>query len=302
MNQEWINIIKKELPELLVLTDETMAEHTTFKIGGPADIYVEPDMDQLVELIRICSKEDIPYTVLGNGSNVLVSDNGIRGLTIVIGKPMSLIEQEDNIITAQAGALLSAVAAKALATSMTGMEGLAGIPGSVGGAVLMNAGAYGSEIKDVIVSARVLTEDGKVIELTKEELGLSYRHSAIMEHGGIVLDATFELVSGSREDISGAMKEYARLRVEKQPLEYPSAGSTFKRPEGYFAGKLIQDAGLKGYRVGGAVISKKHSGFVVNDAGASASDVCQLMDDVAKRVFEEFQVVIEPEVRFVGEF
>ena len=285
-----------------VSKNEPMSLHTSFRTGGPADIFVAPREEELPEMIALCAESGVSYTVIGNGSNLLVGDGGIRGVVFEIGKPMSQISAEGTKIRAGAGALLSAAAAKALDVSLTGFEFASGIPGSIGGAAVMNAGAYGGEMKDVLVSVRVLDEKGCVHEIPAQELGLSYRHSAIPEKGWYVLEALLQLEIGEKEVIRARMRELKEQRIEKQPVEYPSAGSTFKRPEGYFAGKLIQDAGLKGYTVGGAQVSKKHSGFVINCGGATSADVRQLIADVQRMVYEDSGVHMEPEVKFLGEF
>ena len=283
-----------------------MKKHTTFRIGGNADMFVSPSLEQIPQIVALARECQVPVTIVGNGSNLLVGDKGIRGLVLAIGKGADHIVLEDMGETVRlsvgAGALLSKIAAEAAKNSLTGFEFAAGIPGTLGGAVVMNAGAYGGEIKDVLVSARVLTPQGEIQTLSKEELQLSYRHSCIPENGYIVLDAVMELAKGEEALIRGAMEDYKGRRIEKQPLEYPSAGSTFKRPEGYFAGKLIQDAGLRGYQVGGAQVSEKHCGFVINKKDATAQDVLQLIMDVKQKVYEEFQVKLEPEVKMIGEF
>ena len=240
--------------------------------------------------------------MIGNGSNLLVGDKGIRGLVIEIGSGMNDIRVEGTKIVAGAGALLSKVANEAAAAGLGGMEFAAGIPGSIGGAVTMNAGAYGGEMKDILESVKVIDPEGMMHILSVEELDLSYRHSCIMEKGGIVVEATIKLEKKPEEEIRAQMADLRNRRVEKQPLEYPSAGSTFKRPEGYFAGKLIMDAGLRGYTVGGAQVSEKHCGFVINHANATAADVRQLMQDVKEKVKEQFGVELEPEVKMIGEF
>ena len=244
----------------------------------------------------------VPVTIIGNGSNLLVGDKGIRGLVLSFGKEAERIVLEGNRMIIGAGTLLSKAAAEAARNALTGLEFAAGIPGTLGGAIVMNAGAYGGEMKDVVVSAKVLTVDGKILELSKEELELSYRHSCIPEKGYIVLEVTIALAEGDETQIREMMDDFKSRRIEKQPLEYPSAGSTFKRPEGYFAGKLIQDAELRGYTVGGAQVSEKHCGFVVNKGNATAEDVCNLINDVKKIVYEKFQVEMEPEVKMIGEF
>ncbi len=284
-----------------VSEQEPMSKHTSFSIGGPADFFVEPaTVQEIKEVCYLAKEENIPCFILGNGSNLLVSDHGIRGIVLHLGRNFSSISREDKVITVQAGAMLSRVARTALDASLTGFEFAAGIPGSFGGAVAMNAGAYGGEMKDIILDADVLTPDGQVKTLTLEELDLSYRHSCIFEKNYIVLSARIELNEGDPIEIKARMDELAGARREKQPLEYPSAGSTFKRPVGYFAGKLIQDAGLKGFAVGGAMVSEKHAGFVVNYNKASAKDVRDLIAQVQEKIQAQFGVKMEPEVRFVG--
>ena len=288
--------------ENCIVRDALMKNYTTFRIGGPADLLIQPSSEE--ELIRIAAylrQKDISTVVLGNGSNVLVKDGGIRGVVIKIGKNMGNIRTEGEELTAEAGALLSAAGWAAPDGGLTGMEFAAGIPGSVGGAVFMNAGAYGGEMSQIIVSCRALMPDGALREFSKEELKLGYRTSVFSQNGGIVTSCRMKLQAGDRETIYGYMRELAGRRTEKQPLNLPSAGSTFKRPEGYFAGKLIQDSGCRGLRVGGARISQKHAGFVVNEADASAEDVIRLIRLVQMRVRDCFGVDLEPEVRIIGE-
>lgn len=286
-----------------VWLDEPMKKHTTFRIGGPADYYICPHTpEEIREVISVCREEQIPWFIIGNGSNLLVSDSGYRGAVIQIYKNLNAVECRDNIIHAQAGALLSQIAAQALRCSLAGFEFASGIPGTLGGAVTMNAGAYGGEMKDVIKSATVLTEDGQILTLPVEELKLGYRTSIIKSESYIVLEAEIELEAGDQTQIRAHMEELSEKRRSKQPLEYPSAGSTFKRPEGYFAGKLIMDAGLRGFQVGGAQVAEKHCGFVINTGNATAADVIGLIHEVQKKVEEQFGVKLEPEVRFLGEF
>ena len=288
--------------ENCIVRDALMKNYTTFRIGGPADLLIQPSSEE--ELIRIAAylrQKDISAVVLGNGSNVLVKDGGIRGVVIKIGKNMGNIRTEGEELTAEAGALLSAAAFAAADGGRNGMEFAAGKPGSVGGAVFMNAGAYGGEMSQIIVSCRALMPDGALREFSKEELKLGYRTSVFSQNGGIVTSCRMKLQAGDRETIYGYMRELAGRRTEKQPLNLPSAGSTFKRPEGYFAGKLIQDSGCRGLRVGGARISQKHAGFVVNEADASAEDVIRLIRLVQMRVRDCFGVDLEPEVRIIGE-
>ena len=250
MNQTFVKSVTEQLPQLSLMQDEPMKKHTTFRIGGPADYYAEPDVSQISKLIEIAKACDMPVAVIGNGSNLLVGDKGIRGLVIGIGKGLSEIDVTEavaqqstaqgngHVITAGAGAILAAVAAKAAEASLSGLEFASGIPGSVGGAVVMNAGAYGGEIKDVLIDATVLTAEGELRTVTRDELDLSYRHSIVPEKGYIVLSARFRLTSKPQDEIKSYMAELRAKRVEKQPLEYPSAGSTFKRPEGYFEESL----------------------------------------------------------------
>lgn len=285
-----------------VLVREPMSRHTTFRTGGPADLLVQPEAEQIAPILEVCRKEEIPWTVIGNGSNLLVGDGGIRGVVLEIGKQMSDIVIEGTVITAGAGAMLSSIASRAAAAELTGMEFASGIPGSLGGAVVMNAGAYGGEMKDILQKATVLTPDGTVQTLSVEELELSYRHSIIPEKGYLVINAILKLQQGNADEIQSIMDDLKEKRVSKQPLEYPSAGSTFKRPEGYFAGKLIQDAGLRGFRVGGAQVSEKHCGFIINRDQATSTDICQLMQQVSEIVYEKFGVRLEPEVKKIGEF
>ena len=299
--QEFINQLREGIKEGAILKSEPMAAHTTFRIGGPADIFVKPaDKEEIRWAVRSAREKKVPFVVVGNGSNLLVSDQGFRGMIIHLGGDYKEIQVEGSTIRAEAGASLAMVARMALDHDLAGLEFAAGIPGSVGGAVSMNAGAYGGEIKDVLLWADLMTPEGEFIRMTPEELDLSYRHSIVFEKDYIVLAACFQLQESRREEILARMEDLAQRRKSKQPLEYPSAGSTFKRPEGYFAGKLIQDAGLKGYTVGGAQVSEKHSGFVINRGGAEACEVAFLIRQVRKKVAEQFGVTMEPEVRFIG--
>ena len=285
-----------------VLVREPMSRHTTFRTGGPADLLVQPEAEQIAPILEVCRNEEIPWTVIGNGSNLLVGDGGIRGVVLEIGKQMSDVVIEGTVITAGAGAMLSSIASRAAAAELTGMEFASGIPGSLGGAVVMNAGAYGGEMKDVLVRVTVLDEDDKIHVIEKDDLELGYRTSIIAKKGYTVLGAEIELQEGEKEAIRTLMNELKEKRVTKQPLEYPSAGSTFKRPEGYFAGKLVQDAGLRGFRVGDAMVSEKHCGFVINAGEATAAQVDELMKQVSAKVREQFGVTLEPEVKRLGEF
>ena len=303
MNQEIKKIFCDLLGEDRVFTDEPMKQHTTFKIGGPADYFLVPESgEEAGEIIKICKQTDIPYFILGNGSNLLVGDGGYRGVVIQIYRNMSAVTTEGTIITAQAGALLSSVAAVAKNASLTGFEFAGGIPGTVGGAAVMNAGAYGGEMKDVLVEVTVMDADGNIFTIPAEKLELGYRTSIIKKAGYIVLEAKIRLEEGNQEAIRERMKELTIQRTTKQPLEFPSAGSTFKRPEGYFAGKLVMDSGLRGYQVGGARVSEKHCGFVINAGEATAKDVRTLMENVRDIVYKKYGVTLEPEVKFLGEF
>lgn len=314
MNQDFYNKLAEIVSKEAILENEPMSKHTTFRIGGNADMFVSPEITQVAQIMALAKEYEVPVTIIGNGSNLLVGDKGIRGLVLSFGKAAEYVRKaEEDVscesnkidgvcLTAGAGTLLSKIAAEALKNSLTGFEFAAGIPGTLGGALVMNAGAYGGEMKDVLVSAKVLTKEGEVKELSAEELELSYRHSCIPEKEYIVLEATIALEPGYEPAIREMMTDFRNRRVDKQPLEYPSAGSTFKRPEGYFAGKLIQDADLRGYTVGGAQVSEKHCGFVVNKGDATASDVCRLIEDVKQIVYDKFQVKMEPEVKMIGEF
>ena len=303
MNQDLYNQLCEIVGSDNVHVDEEMKKHTTFRIGGPADFYVLPhSKDEIGRVVQVCKNAGEPFYVLGNGSNLLVGDKGYRGVIIQIFKNYSDIIIEGTQITAKSGALLSKVAKKALAAGLTGFEFASGIPGTIGGAVVMNAGAYGGEMKDVILSATVMTQEGSIQKLSNQELQLGYRTSLVARQNDIVLEVSLELKKGDPDQIRSLMEELKNKRVTKQPLEYPSAGSTFKRPEGYFAGKLIMDAGLRGFSVGDAQVSEKHCGFVINKGNASARDIVALMDEVTGRVKEQFGVTLEPEVKRVGEF
>lgn len=303
MNQNIYHQMIQILDKERVLIDEPMKKHTTFRVGGNADYFVMPrTTEEVQQVVALCKKENLPYYILGNGSNLLVGDKGYRGVIIQIYREMNEISVEGECIRAQAGALLSKVGSVALEAGLAGFEFAAGIPGAVGGAVVMNAGAYGGEMKDILSSATVLTDEGKILKLTNEELELGYRTSIIAKNHYIVLDAEYRLQRGDKAEIRATMDELKTKRVTKQPLEFPSAGSTFKRPEGYFAGKLIQDAGLRGFQVGGAQVSEKHCGFVINKGDATAADIVELMRQVSEKVFQEFGVTLEPEVKRLGEF
>ena len=280
MNDQFLTELQNVMGGSGIFMEEPMKKHTTFRVGGPADVLVQPDETALAAILALCRRYHVSYSFIGNGSNLLVGDKGIRGVVIEMTDPMGNIEVDGTKITAQAGAMLSKIANTAASNGLGGMEFAAGIPGSVGGAVVMNAGAYGGEMKDIIEKVYVLDENGAQLELDRDALDLGYRHSCIPEKKYIVTKVVLELVPRNEAEIRSEMKELNEKRAEKQPLQYPSAGSTFKRPEGYFAGKLIMDAGLRGYQVGGAQVSEKHCGFVINKGDATAADICQLMRDV----------------------
>jgi len=302
MLNKLINILGDEN----VFENEPMSMHTTFRIGGPARYFAIVNSEEdLIKTIKLVREENQEYFVLGNGSNILVSDKGFDGVVLQLSGEFDTIHLSGNNIIAGSGLLLSQVAKTALDNSLAGLEFASGIPGTIGGAIVMNAGAYGSEMKDVVKAVRILwlEPDEPTIEtLTLDDLKLSYRHSILKERKGIVLDVKLTLKPGSIEEIKSIMDDLAAKRREKQPLEYPSAGSTFKRPEGYFAAKLIEDAGLKGYKVGTAMVSDKHAGFVVNTGGAKATEVKQVMDHVVHTVNQSFGITLEPEVILLGEF
>lgn len=302
MEEKLISNIKAILEQEQIQTEEPMSRHTTFRVGGPAELLVTPNVQQAVQLINRCRQEEIPYIVIGNGSNLLVGDKGIRGVVIEFGRHASAIQIKGESVYAQAGAMLSKVANEAAEAGLGGMEFAAGIPGTIGGAVVMNAGAYGGEMKDIIESVQVLTKSGRVLEVCGDEMDFAYRHSKAMDEDYIILGAHLRLRYDDKEAIRSRMNELKNKRIEKQPLEYPSAGSTFKRPEGYFAGKLIMDAGLRGFRVGDAQVSEKHCGFVINRGSATAAEIVTLMKKVQDTVEEQFAVRLEPEVRRIGDF
>ncbi|HIQ75100.1 MAG TPA: UDP-N-acetylmuramate dehydrogenase [Candidatus Cottocaccamicrobium excrementipullorum] len=286
-----------------VKENEPLKCHTTFRAGGPARYFVEPGNEkELAAVIQACRQADVPWFVLGNGSNLLVSDQGFPGTVIRIGKGFSAISREENQIQAGAGLLLSQIARRAWEEGLSGLEFAAGIPGSLGGAVVMNAGAYGFEMKDVLAKVRVLTPEGECVWIPAEELKFGYRTSCILQQKYVVLGAVFSLHPGERAKIRARMDELAALRRQKQPLEFPSAGSTFKRPEGYFAGKLIQDAGLRGFRIGDAQISEKHCGFVINRGEATAAEIMEVCRRVSDEVYRQFGVRLELELKTLGEF
>ncbi len=301
MNKEAIvSALQTVCPGALILTDEPMSRHTTFRVGGPADIVVQPSSaDEVIAAIETAKKLGQPVFVMGNGSNLLVKDGGMEGIVIILGDRMSKITRSGNMLHAEAGAMLSRLSREALNAGLKGLVFASGIPGTVGGAVVMNAGAYGGQMSDVLVRAKVLI--GKEIKwMSRDELEMGYRTTKPLKEGGIVLEAEFRLEDGDPEALTAETNELSRKRREKQPLSLPSAGSTFKRPEGYFAGALIEQAGLKGVSVGGAQVSELHAGFVVNTGNATASDILGLMKKIQDTVFEINGVILEPEVRIVG--
>ena len=287
-------------PRARVLENEPLARHTTFRVGGPADVLFLPESaEELQRAMELAREAGEDCLVIGNGSNLLVRDGGVRGLVIKLAGPMSGVSVEGTAIRAQAGASLSQVSRAALQASLTGLEFASGIPGSLGGALAMNAGAYGGELSQVVREAMVLM-DGRVQTLSREELAMGYRTTRVLREGGIVLSAVLDLKEGDASQIAETMDELNRRRREKQPLSFPSAGSTFKRPEGYFAGALIEQAGLKGYAIGGAQVSEKHAGFLINRGGATASDLLRLIEYVQERVYAQSGVRLETEVRICG--
>lgn len=305
MTKGEIKLIEDIVGESHCQTDAPMSEHTTFKIGGPADILCMPqNKEQILELLKVFRENNIDYFFMGNGSNLLVSDDGFRGAIVKLLDDFGDIHiaQHGNrlIVNAQAGARMWRLGMKILENNGAGFEFGTGIPGTIGGAVMMNAGAYGGEMKDVISEASVVTPDGRILELANSALDFGYRRSAVSEKGLIVLDATLELEMGERDEIRSRIDELTMKRRLKQPLDVPSAGSTFKRPTGYYAAALIEEAGLKGFRVGGACVSEKHAGFVINTGGATAADVVSLTDEIKRRVFENSGVKLELEVRRLG--
>ncbi len=301
MNQNLIDELCIIVGKHNVKTDEPMSKHTTFRIGGPAQIFVTPHtVEEIGKVVAACNICQVPFFILGRGSNLLVSDAGIEGVIVEFGENFSEYTIDGTTVKAQAGASLAKLGNAAEKASLTGFEFAAGIPGSLGGAVMMNAGAYGGEMKNVVDRVWLMDKEGNLLEKSGAEMDFRYRHSIVEDEGYIVLEAALTLQKGDIKDIHTRMEELAQARRSKQPLEFPSAGSTFKRPEGYFAGKLIMDAGLRGYSVGGAQVSEKHCGFVINKGGATAADVMQLIEEVRSRVYEQFHVELEPEVKICG--
>lgn len=303
MDTALYEFLESQIPKEYIKADEPMSKHTTFRVGGNADFFVEIGSPvELANMIKYLKQIERDYLVMGNGSNLLVGDKGYEGVILHLGSRFNRIETDGETVTAQAGALLSSVAKAAAQSGLTGLEFASGIPGTVGGAVVMNAGAYDGEMKQVVSKVTVMTEDGELLELDNDTMEFGYRTSIIKSRPFIVLEARLTLAKGDAAAIREKMEDFACRRKSKQPLEYPSAGSTFKRPEGYFAGKLIMDAGLRGYRIGGAQVSEKHCGFIINVGNATAADISELMDEVVERVKEQFSVTLEPEVIRIGTF
>lgn len=296
-----IQALKKFVPEEDIRLGEPMAEHTTFRIGGPADCLVQiGSRQQLIQVQRYLRLVEMPFFILGNGSNLLVSDKGYQGIVLQIGQKMSNIEVQGDVIIAQAGASMARVARTAQEHGLTGLEFASGIPGTIGGGIVMNAGAYDGELSQVVTQVNVVNSEGEFMELENETMEFGYRTSTIRNNPFTVTEVILKLTWGDREQIKAKTEDLAARRREKQPLEYPSAGSTFKRPKGYFAGKLIMDAGMRGFRIGGAGVSEKHCGFVVNVGNATAEDVRSVITEVQERVKEKFNVDLEPEILFLG--
>lgn len=293
--------ITQAFPQANIKKDEPLSNYSYTETGGPADVLIFPSsIEELVDMMQWIKGEDVPLTILGNASNLIVKDGGIRGITIIT-TDMKDIQTQGDRLTAGAGAAIIDASQEALEHSLTGLEFACGIPGSIGGAIYMNAGAYGGEVVDIVETVKVLTRDGEVKVLTNEEMDFSYRHSYLMESGDIVLEVTFKLEDGDYDTIKDKMDELTYLRTSKQPLEYPSCGSVFKRPEGHFTGKLIQDAGLQGLVYGGAQVSEKHAGFIVNINNATATDYQELIKHIQEEIYRIYKVKLETEVRIIGE-
>ena len=295
--------LKTILSEDHIFPNELMSKHTTFKIGGKADFFVLPSsIEEVSKIYSIADEYQIPLTIIGNGSNVLVSDKGIPGIVCSFGSAFSYINPVNNKIFVGAGTILGAVSKWAGGRGLTGIEFAVGIPGSIGGAIFMNAGAYDGEMKNVVTGVTALSSNGKSFHYDADQLDFSYRHSIFHDNGQTICEIELTLQKGDPSQIQAKMKDFTQRRIQKQPLEFPSAGSTFKRPEGYYAGTLIEQTGLKGFRVGGAEVSTKHAGFVVNTNHATADDVIKLIHEVQKRVYDKNHVMLQPEIRLLGDF
>lgn len=303
MNKELLsNLFKDVIKQGEVLIDEPMKKHTSFKLGGPVDILVIPqNLDEILDVIKICKSENIDYRIMGNGSNLLVKDKGIRGVIIKIANNFKDIDVKEDRMIIQSGALLSTISKRALKNSLTGFEFAGGIPGTIGGAVTMNAGAYGGEMKHVVDRVKCINKDGEIINFSNSEMNFGYRQSEVEKQNLIVLEVELKLEKANYDDIKSNMDELNMKRTSKQPLSLPSGGSTFKRPEGYYAAKLIEEAGLKGRRQGGAQVSDKHAGFIVNIDNATCKDVLDLIDIVKQTVLEKSEIILETEVKIIGE-
>ena len=303
MSKAFIDFLESIVAAENILLEEPMHKHTTFRVGGPAEVFVTVEnKEQLEKIIKYLNLVERPYFILGNGSNLLVGDKGYRGVIIRLGGEFNTLKTEGTLLTAGASVLLSAAARAAMENGLTGMEFASGIPGSIGGGVKMNAGAYDGEMRQIVESVQVMYKDGSILDLDNETMEFGYRNSVIKNRPYVVLQVSLRLQPGNREEILARMNELAARRKEKQPLEFASAGSTFKRPEGYFAGKLSMDSGLRGARIGGAQISEKHCGFVINEGTATAADIAELIQEVSETVKEKFGVTLEPEVILLGDF
>ena len=303
VSKAFIDFLESIVAAENILLEEPMHKHTTFRVGGPAEVFVTVEnKEQLEKIIKYLNLVERPYFILGNGSNLLVGDKGYRGVIIRLGGEFNTLKTEGTLLTAGASVLLSAAAREAMENGLTGMEFASGIPGSIGGGVKMNAGAYDGEMRQIVESVQVMYKDGSILDLDNETMEFGYRNSVIKNRPYVVLQVSLRLQPGNREEILARMNELAARRKEKQPLEFASAGSTFKRPDGYFAGKLIMDSGLRGARIGGAQISEKHCGFVINDGTATAADIAELIQEVSETVKEKFGVTLEPEVILLGDF
>ncbi len=285
-----------------ILLNEPMKKHTSFKIGGNADIFIEPSsVEEMIQVIKLCHKHKVPYHVMGNGSNLLISDKGIRGVVLKTFNYLNNVEVYQNIIESQSGALLSKIANVALKNGLRGLEFASGIPGTLGGAIVMNAGAYGGETKDVIIETRYVNEDGEICIVVGDQHQFGYRTSIFQGTKKFIISSKFHLEYGDQNEIKAKMQQLNQRRRDKQPLEFPSAGSIFRRPEGYYAGKLIEDSGLKGYKIGGAEVSTKHCGFIVNTGDATAQNVLDLIEHIQRTVKQKFDVELKTEVKMIGE-
>lgn len=302
IDRNFIKALREVLPAEQVLTNEPMARHTTFRIGGNADVFLLPaSIEELLEVLRLVKQYSVPLTILGNGSNVLVRDGGIRGAVASFGKPFAHIERRGTRIAAGAGATLGTVSLFAASHSLSGLEFAVGIPGSLGGAIFMNAGAYDGEMSNVVSNVTAVTPKGELRRYRASEMNFGYRHSVFQENGHIICEIELALQAEEATVIQEKMAEFTKRRMEKQPLDKPSAGSTFKRPPGLFAGTLIDEAGLKGFSIGGAQVSEKHAGFVINKGGATAADVLALIEEIQRRIEEKNGVRLIPEIRIIGE-